>query len=887
MATNNNPAIRQLAQAIWDINRRLTGVERTPQLANSSLDDTGINIYDSEGEPAAVLGKQDDGSFGVHIVKGPTPVAPSAITAESGVVSLVVSWDGEFAGYDEAPRDYRHVAIHVSSTPDFEPTAENTRATFTAIEPATRTITVNAGTYYLKATTVSIPGMRSEPTPEIQQIAEKLVDDESIKAEIEQARTEREEAAQEAQDALTELEGKLGDLTGDSGELQSIRDALTAAQEAVASAQSTASEAVTAANAASQAALEAAGIAASKGRVIVQEAEPQGEDRKSSNIWIQPVPDDPDTEVEEKAVTYVYLEASDEWVPTTSSELAQAAQNALDAREAAQQAQQRADTAIANAAAAQATAQAAKSSADGKNTIRFSFSDPTSSSPGERPGDTWWRANTDGNIIGQWTWNGAEWDPVQLRSEVIANLDVSKLSVHDSATINEAVIGRLFADIFTAHKITASELSIASVKPDGSLADNSVGAVTIKDGAVNADKITADAVTAEKIKAGEIETGHMKANSIDADRLVANSITADKIGANEITAEKISGGTFTGETFEGGTFVGSEFRTSDVLPGQITLSDTSFVSQDIQTRKPVYGPGISIDPENGAYTFPPGIGPSQAGILLTGGWNPNTYGNSAPIPASMEIGQNGIDLSKHEEDGPGSSTLRVTDSSLNLSTGDGPSLNMAQFYLSKGYFVGKAVDTTGNRTELRVHPDATYIKNGTSKIETTPTTASVEAGSNTVSVDSTQVTITATSGGTMRSLVVKGDKVLLTETGEEDIDLAAAYRAKWTNIPLGSGWSTPNHGYTPRYARIGKRMYFAGRVSRVGGGNFVPGETYLLATFNGTDRPAQSTAGVGTVSGFAKVGFARIELQPSGDFYFAVSKNTSWVGLDGYFFDTE
>src|SRR5699024_8260843 len=160
-----------------------------------------------------------------------------------------------------------------------------------------------------------------------------------------------------------ELDTRLEGFATDEA-LGSIRDALTAAQDAVDAAQQVATEANTAANAASQAALEAAGIAASKGRVIVSETEPTGEDRKSSNIWIKPVPDDPDTEVEEKAVTYVYLEASDEWQPTTSSELAQAAQNALDAREAAQQATQRAETAISNAAAAQSAAEAAQQTAN-------------------------------------------------------------------------------------------------------------------------------------------------------------------------------------------------------------------------------------------------------------------------------------------------------------------------------------------------------------------------------------------------------------------------------------------------------------------------------------------------------------------------------------------
>ena len=172
-----------------------------------------------------------------------------------------------------------------------------------------------------------------------------------------------EAADQAAQDQFAELNGKLGDFATDES-LGPIRAALTEAQEAVKAAQGVAQSANEAANAASQAALEAAGIAASKGRVIIQETEPTGEDRNAANIWIKPIPDDPSTEIEEKAVTYVYLEASNEWVPTSSDELAQAAQNALDAREAAEQAKQRAETAISNAASAQSAAQAAQRTAD-------------------------------------------------------------------------------------------------------------------------------------------------------------------------------------------------------------------------------------------------------------------------------------------------------------------------------------------------------------------------------------------------------------------------------------------------------------------------------------------------------------------------------------------
>ena len=172
-----------------------------------------------------------------------------------------------------------------------------------------------------------------------------------------------EAADQAAQEQFTELDTRLGAFATDEA-LAPIRQALSDAQAAVETAQGVAESANQAANAASQAALEAAGIAASKGRVIIQETEPVGEDRNAANIWIKPIPDNPDTEIEEKAITYVYLEGSNEWVPTSSDELAQAAQNALDAREAAQQAKQRADTAISNAAAAQGAAEAAQRTAD-------------------------------------------------------------------------------------------------------------------------------------------------------------------------------------------------------------------------------------------------------------------------------------------------------------------------------------------------------------------------------------------------------------------------------------------------------------------------------------------------------------------------------------------
>lgn len=136
-------------------------------------------------------------------------------------------------------------------------------------------------------------------------------------------------------------------------------------------------------------------------------------------------------------------------------------------------------------------------SANGKNAITVSSAAASSSTPGVVVGDTWWRVDGSGQIFGQWRWTGSAWSAVTIRSEVIANLDVGKLVVTGSSRFTEAVVDRLFADIFTAHKITASEITIAAIGSDGNLAPDSVGAVTIKDGAVGADQIIAEEVAAE------------------------------------------------------------------------------------------------------------------------------------------------------------------------------------------------------------------------------------------------------------------------------------------------------------------------------------------------------------------------------------------------------
>lgn len=679
--------------------------------------------------------------------------------------------------------------------------------------------------------------------------------------------------AEAAQQQLSELQDRLGDFaTGD--ELQQVRTDLTDARAVADSARTSAQEANTAANAASQAALEAAGIAASKGRVIIQQQEPTGDDRQAANIWVQPAVDDPDTEVVETATTYVYIVESDEWVTTTSDDLAQAAQNALDAREAAQQAQQRADTAASNAATAQAAAEAAQRTADdatldardahneavaaaekiqakidsgdslvlngsfengdlgwpedgshggrsriiedpdahsgdhvleltpnianaypesdeyavqagqiihargwfkylggdaegrlgllyrmldkdgtilatsyfggstgwkytrdlvegvwvetsgdatvpagavrmraafhasgpssdlvhaddlqvvdvtearltqqradeayaeaaskldesqvdakilasanGKNSVTISASEPTASTPGVIVGDIWWLVGGDYNVIGQWTWAGANWTPRQIRSEVVANLDVHKLTVSGTAKIDEAVVDKLFADIFAANKITAGEITVPALDANGDLASGSATGTVIKDGAVSTSKLTVtEQMTAKlasfmstetkklivsdeailnhatligqtvvddiNVQGKLIGTDGVFTGTVDFDRInVTGEAILNKLGANSIEASMVKGGSFSGKTFTGGSYVGGQFKTSEepFTDGGVQIDENYGIRG--------WGPGSSwrnptfrIDGDTNFMSGTIATAPSGAAVIMT------------------------------------------------------------------------------------------------------------------------------------------------------------------------------------------------------------------------------------------------------------------------------
>ncbi|MFJ3381906.1 hypothetical protein ACIPJ2_16025 [Curtobacterium sp. NPDC090217] len=260
-----------------------------------------------------------------------------------------------------------------------------------------------------------------------------------------------------------------------------VIDAASAAATAAAAAQAakdTADQAKAAAGVAQQAAsdantqaLAAAGIANGKGKVIPQVSKPTGANAAVGNLWIRTTDNTP----------WVYDSSASDWVQVTDQTAKDAAANAVAAQQTA--------TAAANAAAA------AQATADGRPQILFSSSaGPSGTAP---TGTIWFLWDSAKNVAGQWLQSGTlaapVWTPQQIRSEVIANLDVAKLTagsaaiadlvaqkiaastanfqtanvsnlfVTSGATMSQAVIDFLFANVVQAKKITAGMIDVGSL----------------------------------------------------------------------------------------------------------------------------------------------------------------------------------------------------------------------------------------------------------------------------------------------------------------------------------------------------------------------------------------------------------------------------------------
>jgi len=351
-------------------------------------------------------------------------------------------------------------------------------------------------------------------------------------------------ASADVASAQEDIDAALADVDGRVS--QASADASAASQRADA-AKSSADAATSAAGTAEQAARDAAGVAAEKGLTIYQVSAPTGARAVPQNLWI---------DITNGANTpNRYDTSTSKWVPITDKAATDAAAAAAVAKSAADTAKAAAATAQSKADQAAAAASTAQTTANGKNTITYRASPPTTSDVGATVGDVWFiRSTATGILTGQYEWTGPTngWQQRMVGDLLIANLDAGKL--------------------------TAGYIAAARIAAD----------------TIVATMLAADAVLARNIKAGEIVAGKLAVDSVVAANIVAATITGDKLLANTITAREIKAGTITadllsadainGKTITGVTIIGATLQASG-------SSDSAAINIDKY--------GISISPTQG------------------------------------------------------------------------------------------------------------------------------------------------------------------------------------------------------------------------------------------------------------------------------------------------
>jgi hypothetical protein len=124
--------VDDIGRMLADLDARLKRVERSPRLSHAALDNTAITVKDGTGTVRGAIGMQADGTLGLIAVDGPAPGAPSAPVVTPSIGGLRVVWDGTLADGSALPADFAHIAVHISTTSGFTPSAATFVGTITA-----------------------------------------------------------------------------------------------------------------------------------------------------------------------------------------------------------------------------------------------------------------------------------------------------------------------------------------------------------------------------------------------------------------------------------------------------------------------------------------------------------------------------------------------------------------------------------------------------------------------------------------------------------------------------------------------------------------------------------------------------------------------------------
>ena len=440
------------------------------------------------------------------------------------------------------------------------------------------------------------------------------------------------------------------------------------------------------------------------------------------------------------------------------------------------------------------------------NFTTYSINEPSGDGTGE--GDQWFRV-VNGEVLGQWRWDGTAWQAVTLTDAVIAGIDLSKLV--SNGNLSEIVANKMFTDLFAANKITSQEIA-------------------------------------------------------------AGSITTEKIAAEGIIANVIQGGSFVGETFEGGSFVGGEFRTSDTLPGRVTLADDAYINSTTGGAHP----GIRVEPlDTSDMVRPPGIGPGDRGLYVDGGSDTSgrrSYLRASPTASLMRTFREGGTDGGVIQTSPTSSLMRTyrEDGTIGASIQADPDASRMRTYSGNSSEQGWVRARPQDAELAYVAPNNVYF----SRIRATDKEAHLftrAGGSNRyLTVDADGVWVKTDKGGSLK-------QYNLEETAQD---------SGWINMPYASGYQHAGSGAPFQYRRAGNMIHMRGRITR-SSGSFAQNTAYVVGTLPPEFRPSYTQRTI--ISGGGATTWGRIEVSAgNGQVSIAFTASDSvWADLSGTYWTAD
>ena len=214
--------VQELGERLASVESRLSSLSSGNRLDHASLDGTTLYLRDADGNLSGRLGRQPDGSNGVHVVRvQPPPQLTAAIlTVGEQAGTCLVEWDGNTFDGRRMPLIHGHTEVWAELVgEDWDPTVapgDNGKRVGTIRDRTGGEVTValpQAGTWAVWLRAMGADRETAGPWSPVSQVEIKpLVDTEAIEAELEDARDRITEADERLTAGQGELDGKLGEL---------------------------------------------------------------------------------------------------------------------------------------------------------------------------------------------------------------------------------------------------------------------------------------------------------------------------------------------------------------------------------------------------------------------------------------------------------------------------------------------------------------------------------------------------------------------------------------------------------------------------------------------------------------------------------------------------